>query len=123
MDITRSDLDRAMWCALAETTLERFGWTCDAYCLMTNHFHFVVQAHLERISAGMKRLNGRWAEHFNSCYERTGHVFEGRFAARVIEDEDHQEAAARYVLNNPVRAGLCERAEDWAWSGGRFALR
>jgi len=119
MEITRTELDRAMWRALAEATIARFSWACDAYCLMPNHFHFIVDAPLERISRGMQRLNGRWAEQFNACYGRTGHLFGERFAARVVGDEEHYEAAARYVLDNPVRAGLCERAEDWPWSGGR----
>jgi putative transposase len=120
MDIVLDDFDRIRWCALVEGTIDRFAWACDAYCLMANHFHLVVESSLDRVSAGMRHLNGRWAERFNSRYVRTGHVFEGRFAARVVGSEEHYEAAARYVLNNPVRVGLCDRAEDWRWSGGRL---
>jgi REP element-mobilizing transposase RayT len=88
---------------------------------MTNHFHLVIEAALDRLSAGMLHLNGRYAERFNSRYDRTGHVFEARFAAKLIQDESHFEAAARYVLDNPVRAGLCNHADDWPWSGGGLA--
>jgi putative transposase len=120
MAIVLDDHDRARWCGFAEGTIERFAWTCHAFCLMNNHFHLVVEALLVDVSAGMMHLNGRWARRFNERYLRTGHVFEAPFEARVIADEEHYEAAARYVFNNPVRAGLCERAEDWPWSGGRL---
>jgi putative transposase len=121
MNIAHDDFDRVRWCALADATIARFGWTCHAYCFMNNHFHFVVEASLDRLSKGMWHLNGRYAERFNTRYVRNGHVFEARFAAKVIQGESHFEAAAHYVLNNPVRAHLCERAEDWPWSGGVLA--
>jgi REP element-mobilizing transposase RayT len=121
MNIAFDDFDRVRWCGLADATIRRFGWTCHAYCFMNNHFHFVIDVSRDRLSAGMSHLNGRYAERFNARYARTGHVFESRFAARVIEDESHFESAARYVLNNPVRAQLCDRAEDWPWSGGLLA--
>jgi len=123
MNIARDDFDRVRWCSLADATIGRFDWSCHAYCFMNNHFHLVIDATLERLSTGMRYLNGRYAERFNSRYARTGHVFEARFAVRVIEDESHFESAARYVLDNPVRAQLCDRSEDWPWSGGRLAHR
>ena len=89
MDIVLDDLDRVRWCNLAESTIARFGWICHAYCLMNNHFHLVVQARLERLSSGMRHLNGRYAERFNARYERTGHVFGARFAARFVEGEEY----------------------------------
>jgi putative transposase len=120
MDIVRDDHDRARWCRFAEGIGERFLWACHAYCLMNNHFHLVVEAALDDLSRGMAQLNGRWARRFNERYDRTGHVFEARFEARVIADEDYYDAAVRYVLDNPVRAGLCARGADWPWSGGRL---
>jgi len=123
MNIAWDDFDRIRWCRLADKTIHRYDWACYAYCLMNNHFHLVIEATLDRLSRGMWHLNGRYAERFNSRYERTGHVFEARFAARLIEEESHFEAAARYVLDNPVRAHLCDCPEDWPWSGGILASR
>jgi len=115
-DIFLDSVDRRYWIALLSGTIRRFGWTCLVYCQMTNHFHLVVQATREALTAGMHRLNGRYAQAFNERHERRGHVFQGRFGARVIEGDEYLRAVSDYVLQNPVRAGLCERAEDWPWS-------
>lgn len=80
-------------------------------------YHLVIETKIPFLSAGMHRLNGIYAQQFNARQARTGHVFEGRFSSRVVERESYLENACNYVLENPVRAGLCARAEDWAWSG------
>jgi putative transposase len=86
---------------------------------MPNHYHLVVDTTVESLSHGLHRLNGDLARSFNDRYERWGHLFGDRFATYVIRDEEHLYRACEYVLNNPVRAGLCEYAEDWPWSGRR----
>ena len=90
---------------------------------MSTHFHLVVRAPLPRVSRGMHWLNGVYAQRFNRRHDRVGHLFEGRFSARTMRDEAHWEETCRYVLDNPVEAGLCERAAEWPWSGGRFLQR
>ena len=98
----------------------RFLWRCDAYCLMSSHFHLIVRASRESLSGGMHWLNGLYAQRFNRRYGRRGHLFENRFSAHVIESEEHWQESCRYVFDNPVKAGLCEFAGDWPWSGGRL---
>jgi REP element-mobilizing transposase RayT len=66
----------------------------------------------------MHRINGIYAQGFNRRHGRKGHLFEQRFSARVIDAEEHFEAACRYILENPVRAGFCDRTDLWPWSGG-----
>jgi hypothetical protein len=61
------------------------------------------------------------AQRFNRRHARAGHVFQDRFGGRVIETDEQVAAACPHVLANPVRAGPCERAHDWRWSGGPFA--
>jgi REP element-mobilizing transposase RayT len=114
--ITRDDLDRAGWVSLLQRTADRFKWTCHVYCLMPNHFHLVVEAPLVKLSGGMHQLNGLYAARFNRRHGRSGHLFQGRFGLRVIEDETYLERACAYVLENPVRAGLCAAADEWPWS-------
>ena len=116
-DIFLDDLDRVAFMHLLRAAVGTFSWNCHVYCLMTNHYHLVLEAKIPLLSAGMHRLNGIYAQHFNTRLERTGHVFESRFSSRVVERESHLKNACNYVLENPVRAGLCARAEDWAWSG------
>ena len=84
---------------------------------MTNHYHLVIETKIASLSAGMQRLNGTYAQQFNASQERTGHVFEGRFSSRLVDGVRHLEEACEYVLENPVRAGMCTRTEDWPWSG------
>ena len=115
--IAADDDDRDFWLALTRRTGARFGWDWHAYCLLTNHFHLVVEVALERLSRGMHRLNGIYAQHFNDRHRRGGHLFGDRFHARVIRDDAHLEAACAYVRSNAARAGLCAPDEAWPWSG------
>jgi putative transposase len=116
------DPDRLAFMARLCYIAQRFSWACHAYCLMTTHYHVVVQARLALLSRGMHRLNGPYAQRFNKRHGRTGHLFEGRFAVRVLESEEYLEAACDYVLQNPVRAGLCDNAAEWRWSGPASSL-
>ena len=97
------------------------GWRLLAYCLMTNHFHLVVLGERDAMSRGMHTLNGRHAQTFNTRHGRRGHLFQERFHAQVVRDDVHLASACAYVLDNPVRAGLCADREAWLWSGGEFA--
>jgi REP element-mobilizing transposase RayT len=119
IDIFLEDLDRADFLDLFTSTAERFAWVCHVICLMNTHYHVIVEAPQPRISGGMQRLNGTYARRFNRRHERRGHLFESRFVSWVVRDERHLTLACRYVLNNPVRAGLCRTAEDWPWSSAR----
>jgi REP element-mobilizing transposase RayT len=98
-------------------TATAFEWKCHAYCLMSTHFHLLLETKRELLSRGMHRLNGLYAQGFNKRYGRKGHLFEGRFSAYVIDRDDHFEEAYRYVIDNPVQAGLCAEPGDWPWTG------
>ena len=80
------------------------------------HYHLVIEAKAVKLAPSMQWLNGVYAQGFNKRYERRGHLFGARFEARVVRDERHLLAATQYVLNNPVRAGLCAQASDWPGS-------
>ena len=88
-----------------------------AACLMPNHFHLVVSTPRIELSAGMHRLNCLYAMRFNKRYKRSGHLFQNRFDARLVEGDRHARAVSRYVVTNPVRAGLCRDWRHWPWSG------
>jgi putative transposase len=120
--ISRNDDDRRLFLVLLARVTRRTSWDCHAFCLMPNHHHLIVETHQDVLSVGLRQLNGRYAQAFNERHERSGHLFGDRFAAFVIRDEEHLRAATEYVLQNPVRAGLCRRAADWRWSGARRRL-
>lgn len=117
--IARDDDDRRYFLVLLAREVRREGWDCHAFCLMPNHYHLVAATTVDSLSRGLRRLNGELAQSFNDRHKRWGHLFGDRFAAFVIRDDGHLANACEYVLNNPVRAGLCKRAEDWLWSGSR----
>ncbi len=102
---------------LLGSVVVRNDWTCHAFCLMTNHYHLIVEAERPDLSRGMHRLNGRYAQLFNRRHGRDGHLFRGRYSVYVIDCETRLEASCRYVIENPVRAGLSQTASDWPWSG------
>jgi putative transposase len=111
------DIDRKTFLTLLGSVVVHHGWTCHAFCLMTNHYHLIVEAEQPDLSRGMQRLNGRYAQLFNQRHDRDGHLFRGRYSAYVIDRESRLESSCRYVLENPVRAGLCKYPSDWPWSG------
>lgn len=87
-----------------------------AYCLMPNHVHLIAIPAAKR---GLARLFGtahhRYAMRVNAIHDWHGHLWQERFYS-VVMDETHTLAAMRYVEMNPVRAGLCERPDEWMWS-------
>jgi REP element-mobilizing transposase RayT len=85
--IFRDDEDRRSFLALLVRTTPRHGWELHALCLMTTHYHAVLEAARGHLSAGMQWLNGMYAQTFNKRYERHGHLFGARFGARCIESE------------------------------------
>ena len=116
-DIVVDDHDRRAFVVRLARTAVRFGVHVHAWCLMTNHYHLVVEAPTGEVSRAIQYLNGTYATYFNERHERTGHLFSGRFRATALEDGRHLEAACAYVLLNPVRAGLVATAGEWRWAG------
>jgi putative transposase len=117
--IFRTDTDRRYFLRLFADVVERNDWVVHVFCLMTNHYHLVVEALRDELSEGFHRLNGVYAQSFNRHYGRKGHLFGDRFWSGLIEDDDELEDTCAYVLANPVRAGLCAEPADWPWSGSR----
>jgi REP-associated tyrosine transposase len=117
--IVLDDSDRMFLLDLLGQTVERFRWIVYQYVLMTNHYHLVFQLSEETLSSGMRWLNGRYAQAFNRRHARVGHLFQGRFHARLVEKESYLQEVMRYVVLNPVRAKIVSLPEDYAWSSHR----
>ena len=122
MPLFYDDRDRERFLGLLEATADRFSWQIHAYCLMTNHFHLLVTTDQANVSAGMQYLNGCYCQWFNWRHGYEGHVVERRFYSVLLKTNEHLLAAARYIVLNPVRAGICRRAADWPWSSYRATV-
>ncbi len=118
-DIFLDDADRTAFLELLGRAIERLGWLVHAYCLMDNHYHLLVETPKANLSRGMRQLNGTHTQRFNRAHGRVGHVFQGRYKAVLVEKEAHMMELSRYVVLNPVRAGMVEAAGDWRWSSYR----
>lgn len=110
------DADRRAWLELLGKVCERFNWMCHAWCQMSNHYHIVVETVEGNLSQGMRQLNGVYTQHINSAYQRVGHVFQGRYKSILVEKESYLLELARYVVLNPVRAGMVDDPQQWSWS-------
>jgi REP element-mobilizing transposase RayT len=115
-DVFRDDADRREFLAVLGRTVTIYGWRLHAYVLMGNHYHLLVETPEPTLSRGMRDLNGVTTQRFNRRHGRTGHLFEGRFKAILVERDAHLLEVARYIVLNPVRGGAARSAAAWPWS-------
>ena len=87
-----------------------------AYCLMSNHVHLLLRERTESISISLKRLTVSYAAYYNKRYQRVGHLFQDRFKSEPVNDIEYFVTLLRYVHQNPVKAGICVKAEEYTWS-------
>jgi putative transposase len=115
-DIFLDDIDRHVYLKKLITWCVKEAVKIWAWCLMTNHVHLIaVPARGDSLSRLIRRVHGDYVNYFNAKYSKTGHLWEGRFDASLM-DERHLWNGVRYVERNPVRAGMVKRAEDYRWS-------
>ncbi len=110
------DVDRVAWLRLLVATLDRFHWTCVAFCQMTTHVHAIIDVPEGTLASGMHFLNLGYSRHFNTRHGRFGHLVRKRYGNRRIEDGRDLLGTYAYVALNPVVEGMCPRPEDWRWS-------
>lgn len=116
------DRDRRLFLDLLGECVTRFDWILYAYALMPNHFHLLVQLTAETLSHGMQWLNGSYAIAFNERHERVGHLLQGRFKSPLVEKERYLLQLIRYIVLNPVRAGMVKLPEDHRWTSYRATV-
>jgi len=118
-NIYEDDTDRHRFLELLAREIHQHRWFCYAYCLMGNHYHLLIETPEANLRRGMARLNGMYSQWFNRRHLRVGHLFQGRYKTILVEKESHFLRLCRYVVLNPVRAGLVARVDQWEWSSYR----
>lgn len=115
-DIYLADEDRERFLNLLGREVDQQGWRCYAFCLMSNHYHLLIETPEGNLVAGMRRLNGHYTQGFNKRHGRVGHLFQGRYKSIVVEKDSYLLELCRYISLNPVRAGLVKEIAAWPWS-------
>ena len=121
-EIFEDDQDRQTFLSTLEQVVAQFNWVCYAWCLMDNHYHLMIQTPDGNLSKGMRQLNGVYTQASNRRHQRAGHLFQGRFKAILVDSDAYLLELSRYVVLNPVRAGVVKKPADWPWSSYRASV-
>jgi REP-associated tyrosine transposase len=117
--IFEDDADCSRFLIVLASVVARYHVRCHAYCLMGNHYHLLLETPDGNLSGAMRQLNGVYTQRFNRRHERCGHVLQGRFGAQLVDGHAYLHEVCRYIVLNPVRAGLVSHPRDWRWSSFR----
>ena len=107
---------------LLADTAEELDWAMYAWCVMGNHYHFLLKTPEDNLSEGMHHINMSYGEWYNKSRGRHGHVFQDRFFSILITEDSHLLEASRYVVLNPLRVGLVAAPQEWPWSSYSTAV-
>lgn len=115
-EIYKSSKDRERFLFYIEVAAERYGAVIHTYCLMNNHYHLFLETPFGNLSKIMRHINGSYTTYFNARRKRSGHLFQGRYKAIVVDTDKYGKELSRYIHLNPVRAGAVSEAEEYSWS-------
>lgn len=99
--------------------VKRYNFILHAYCLMTNHYHLLIETPDGNLSKGMRQLNGLYTQKFNTRHNKVGHLLQGRYKAIIVDKDNYLLELCRYIVLNPLRARMVENLESWRWSSYR----
>ena len=117
-----NEKDKERLRTILERTKERYGYLLHGYVFMSNHYHLLIETPRANIKQIMQNINTSYTVFVNRKYGRSGHLFQGRYKAFIVDKERYLLALGRYIHLNPVRAGVVRRPEDFGWSSYRDYL-
>ena len=115
-EIFLKDNDYELFLMYLKMIRDKLGFKIHSICLMTNHFHILIETETVELSKIMQKLLSMYAEEFNYIHGFTGHLFEGRYTAKLIEDERYFLEVSRYIHLNPVKANMVREPLDYDYS-------
>lgn len=121
-DIFVSDKDKEKFISYFELAHKTYTVNFHSYILMNNHYHLILETPAGNLSKVMHYLNTSYAVYFNSKYKRAGPVYQGRFKAILVEQDEYLHYLSRYIHLNPVRAGIVKSPEEYKWSSYRYFM-
>ena len=121
-NIFKSKLDREKFLEYLESSTQRYDAVIHAYCLLDNHYHLLLETPCGNLSQIMRHINGAYTTYFNVKRKRSGHLFQGRYKAILVDADEYAKELSRYIHLNPVRAKMVEAPEDYAWSSYQYYI-
>lgn len=118
--VYKSQRDREKFLSYLESATDRYEAVIHVYCLMDNHYHLLLETPAGNLSQIMHHINGAYTTYFNTKRARTGHLFQGRYKAILIDVDEYAKELSRYIHLNPVRAGIAEKPDAYKWSSCRY---
>ena len=115
-DIFEDDEDRLFFLNVIKDCKEISRFKLYGFCLMSNHVHLLLETGEEPLGQIMKRIGSRFVYWYNWKYQRTGHLFQDRYKSETVEDQSYFLTVLRYILQNPVKAGLVKQPGNYRWS-------
>ena len=115
-DVFEEDTDRRKFMFILKDCIEAFGCKIYAYCLMSNHVHILIHACGDPVNIVMKNIGTRYVRYFNEKYGRTGPLFQDRFKSENVEDDRYFLVVLRYIIQNPMKAGMEKCPGSYPWS-------
>ena len=114
--IYRDDGDKENFLGLLEDYKNRYNFVIHCFVLMDNHYHLVIETLRPNLIKIMHGLNSGYTGYFNKKYKRSGHLFQGRYKAIIVDKENYLLELSRYVHLNPLRAKIINKTKDYKWS-------
>lgn len=108
--------DRESFIKVMQEAADQWNLRVSVYCLMSNHYHLLIQTPDGNLSRGMRHINGVYTQRFNRRHKKEGQLFRGRYKAVLVEANSHLLEVMRYIHRNPLRAGLVKTLMDYRWS-------
>ena len=115
-NIFKDKEDRKKFVSYFESATQRYDAVIHVYCLMTNHYHILMETPSGNLSQIMQHINGAYTTYFNLRHQRSGHLFQGRYKAILVEIDGYAKELSRYIHLNPVRANMVDKPEQYSWS-------
>lgn len=120
--VFKNKRDRTKFLEYLESASERYSAVIHAYCMMDNHYHLLLETPSGNLPQIMRHINGAYTTYFNARRDRSGHLFQGRYKAILVDRDEYAKELSRYVHLNPVRANIVELPEEYEWSSYMFYI-
>ena len=118
--IFKESIDKGYFIQLLKESMEGMSYKLYGYVLMDNHYHLILQVFDKKLQEIMHQINNKYSKYFNYKFKRVGHVFQGRYKSILVQDERYLISLIRYIHQNPIKAGMSKKIEEYKWSSDVF---